>query len=173
MLEHTKSKNVKTCTVSIFLGGWYLSVLVCVRIYLFIHACFLKVCVQTIYKYIYVMWRHVKIVSTRSVRTITTYCMDICLPNYLETKWSLQDMFIGQPLILRFEEVVSNITPALWQSNMGKSWKITKYSDMFPIQTSVFLHTHVCIYIYTHAWYFWDFAIFDSWQPVFRPFFSP
>ena len=57
-------------------------------------------------------------------------------------------MFIGQPLILRFEEVVSNITPALWQSNMGKSWKITKYSDMFPIQTSVFLHTHVCIYIY-------------------------
>ena len=86
-------------------------------------------------------------------------------------------MFIGQPLILRFEEVVSNITPALWQSNMGKSWKITKYSDMFPIQTSVFFaHTCMYIYIYTQVSYFWDFAIFDSWQPVFRPFspfFSP
>lgn len=80
-------------------------------------------------------------------------------------------MFIGQPLILRFQEVVSNITPALWQSNMGKSWKITKYSDMFLIQTSVLKKNN--IYIYAHVSYFWDFAIFDSWQPVFRPFFSP
>ena len=122
------------------------------------------------------MWRHVKIVSTRSVRTITTYCMDICLPNYLETKWSLHDMFIGQPLILRFEEVVSNITPALWQSNMGKSWKITKYSDMFPIQTSVFF-AHTCMYIYIypsviflgfrHLWF-----LATRFSPFF-PFFLP